>query len=295
MNDIFVREDIAKPENRVNLALFHLQMDDTFHTWFCRKLGIPSTSIIYPTENLTGDRPDFIIKDDDIIIGYIEVELGNENTAQLSSYKYKYESDSIRIFSITGKSNHTSNLSLEEIRNYLSNNIESFSNQQKKVSALYLIKLIDTYSNYNLSYSRIPVSDEVLKRPFVEKLLSALQKFTPEPNQKRAVPGRYYIDTASEKGFSFRVYSVESTLQTKTISLLSITKGRDFVTFLSAEKYRKYLNHKNESDVENWISFIQNKLKLPIGKISFAGRSESPILLVEKNIDELIQVIIPLI
>ena len=31
MNDIFVREDIAKPENRVNLALFHLQMDDKFH------------------------------------------------------------------------------------------------------------------------------------------------------------------------------------------------------------------------------------------------------------------------
>ncbi len=294
MIDIFVREDIAKPENRVNLALFHLQMDNTFHFWFCEKLGIPASSIIYPTENLSGDRPDFIIKNNDEIIGYIEVELGDENTSQLSSYKYKYESDSIKIFSITGKSSHAANLSLEEISNYLSDNIASLSNQQKKVSSLYLIKLIDTYTNNNITYTRNPVSAEVLKRPFVNKLLSALENFKPVPDQKRAEPGKYYIDTTSEKGFSFRVYSVESTLQTKTISLLSITKGRDFITFLSADKYRKYLNHKNESDVENWINFIQSKLQLPINKINFAGRRESPISTVEKHFSELIKVIVPL-
>ncbi len=270
-------------------------MDNSFHIWFCEKLGIPASSIIYPTENLTGDRPDFIIRDNDVIIGYIEVELGDENTSQLSSYKYKYESDSIKIISITGKSSRTSNLSLEEIRNYLSDNTASLSNQQKKISFLYLIKLIDTYTNNNISYTRNPVSAEVLKRPFVNKLLSALENFKPDPNQKRAEPGKYYIDTTSEKGFSFRVYSIESTLQTKTISLLSITKGRDYITFLSAEKYRKYLNHKNKPDVENWINFIQGKLQLPIDKISIAGRSESSISTVEKYFSELIKVIVPLL
>ncbi len=138
------------------------------------------------------------------------------------------------------------------------------------------------------------MSDEVLNRPFVKKLLSALEDFKPEPNQKRAESGKYYCDTSSEKGFSFRVYSVASTLQTKSISLLSITKGRDFITFLSADKYRKYLNHKSEFDVDNWINYNQNNLKLPINKISFAGR-EAPISSVEKYFDELIKVIVPLI
>ncbi len=295
MKDIFVREDIAKPENRVNLALFHLQMDEGFHKWFCEKLQLPVSAIIYPTENLSGDRPDLIVKDADRTIGYIEVELGDENKSQLSTYRYKYASDQTKIFSITGKSFHKSDLSLEEISTFLSNKLDTLSNKQKVISAQYLIKLVDTYSNNNLSYTRNPVSDEVLNRPFVSKLLSALEDFVPDPNQKRAESGKYYCDTNSEKGFSFRVYSVESTLQTKSISLLSITKGRDFITFLSADKYRKYLNHRSESDVENWINFIQNNLKLPINKISFAGRRESPISSVEKYFDELIKVIVPLI
>lgn len=295
MKDIFVKEDIAKHENRVNLALFHLQMDEDFHKWFCEKLSIPISSIIYPTENLSGDRPDFIVKNAERIIGYIEVELGDENKSQLSTYRYKYESDQTKIYSITGKSIQKSDLSLEEISSYLSRKLDTLSNNQKVLSAQYLIKLIDTYSNNNLTYTRNPVSDEVLNRPFVSKLLSALEDYKPEPNQKRAESGKYYCDTNSEKGFSFRVYSVESTLQTKSISLLSITKGRDFITFLSADKYRKYLNHRDESDVENWINFIQNNLKLPIHKISFAGRREAPIALVEKYSDELINVIVPLI
>lgn len=293
MKDIFVREDIAKPENRLNLALFHLQMDEGFHKWFCEKLKIPVSSIIYPTENLLGDRPDLIVKNADRTIGLIEVELGDENKSQLSSYRNKYGSDEIKILSISGKSFHRSDLSLEEIKDFLSNNLNKLSNKQKVLSAEYLIKLINTYSNNNPTNTRNPVSDEVLNRLFVSRLLFSLEDFKPEPNQKRAISGKYYIDTNGEKGFSFRVYSVEST--SRSISLLSITKGRDFITFLSAEKYRKYLNHKNESDVECWINFIQNNLKLPINKINFAARLESPISTVEKYFDDLIKVIIPLI
>lgn len=295
MNDVFVREDIAKPENRLNLALFHLQMDDNFHKWFCDKLGLPTTAVIYPTENLSGDRPDFIVKVANNIIGYIEVELGDENKSQISSYRYKYEDANTRIFSITGKAIHNSDLSLEEIAIHLSDNLSFLSNQQKEYSAKYLIKLIETYSKNNTSYSRIPVSEEVLNRPFVNKLLDALADYKPDVNQRRAIPGKYYCDTNSPKGFSFRVYSLESTLQTKSISLLSITKGRDFITFLSAEKYRLYLNHKEETDIENWLIFIQNTISLPIDKKSFAGRIETPISTVNKYFSELVNVIIPLI
>jgi len=295
MEDIFVREDIAKPENRVNLALFHFQMDDSFHKWFCAKLNIPETSTIYPTENLSGDRPDYIIRNDDEIIGYVEVELGDENKSQLASYRSKYESDQIKIFSISGKSHHNSDLSLEEISGFLSKQINSFNSEQKKLSAKYLIKLIETYINDIASYSRNPVSEEVLNRPFVNRLLDALKDYQPDPNHKRAVPGQYYCDTNSPKGFSFRVYSLESTLQTKSISLLSITKGRDFVTFLSEEKYKKYLNHKNDTEINNWLNFIKNTLNLPIDKKGLNGRIESPINIVDKYLSELVAVIIPLI
>ena len=298
MKDIFVREDIAKPENRVNLALFHLQMDDVFHKWFCEKLGLPNSAVIYPTENLSGDRPDFIVKVANKIIGYVEVELGDENKSQLSSYRYKYENATTKIFSITGKSIHSSDLSLEEISLHLSdksNKSNFLSNKQKVLSAQYLIKLIETYSNNNISYSRNPVSEEVLNRPFVNKLLDTLADYRPDVNQKRAIPGNYYCDTNSPKGFSFRVYSSESTLQTKSISLLSITKGGDLITFLSAEKYREYLNHKEGTDIENWLNFIQKTLKLPIDKKSFAGRIETPISTVNKYFNELVNVIIPLI
>ena len=295
MKDIFVREDIAKPENRVNLAIFHLQMDDNFHKWFCNKLNIPETSTIYPTENLAGDRPDYIIRNGKKTIGYVEVELGDENKSQLSSYRFKYENDQIKIFSISGKSSQNSDLSLEEISSYFNKQLNLLSNDQKKLSAKYLIKLIETYTNNNISYSRNPVSEEVLNRPFVNKLLDALKEYQPEPNQKRATPGQYYCDTNSPKGFSFRLYSIESTLQTKSISLLSITKGRDYITFLSEEKYKRYLNHKSEADINTWLNLIKKILKLPIDKKSFAGRIETPINNVYKHFDELIKVIIPLI
>lgn len=293
MKDIFVREDIAKPENRVNLALFHFQMEDDFHKWFCGKLSIPISSIIYPTENLYGDRPDFIVKNAGKIIGYIEVELGDENKSQLSTYRYKYKSDQVKIYSITGKSFQKSDLSLEEISTYLSSKLDKLSNDQKGLSAQYLIKLIETYSNNILSYTRNPVSDEVLNRPFVNKLLYALEDHKPDDNQNRAEPGKYYIDTNSPKGFSFRVYSPIATQ--KSTSLLSITKGRDYITFLSEEWYRKYLDHKSEIDVNNWINFITQDLKLPINTVMLKGRLEISVSTVDKHFEKLLTLVTRLI
>jgi len=295
MKDIFVREDIAKPENRVNLALFHLQMDEGFHKWFCEELQLPVSAIIYPTENLSGDRPDLIVKDADRTIGYIEVELGDENKSQLSTYRYKYESDQTKIFSITGKSFHKSDLSLEEISVFLSSKLDTLSNKQKVLSAQYLIKLIETYSNNIISYSRIPVSDEVLNQPFVNKLLYALEDFKPDQNLIRAEPGKYYIDTNSPKGFSFRVFSKESTLPTKSTALFSITKGRDYIVFLSEKWYRKYLGHKPDIDVSNWVAFIVKDLKLPINSIELKQKLELSNSSVDRQIDTMIDLIKKLI
>ncbi len=295
MKDIFVNEDISKPENRVNLALFHLQMVNNFHRWFCNKLNIPASSIVYPTENLSGDRPDYIVKNADKIIGYVEVELGNENKSQLSQYRNKYENENIKIFSISGKSAHNSDLSLEEVSAFLKNNLDNFANQQIIISAKYLIKLIETFSNNTQKTSRAPVSEEVLNLPFVKKLLDALKDYQPESEQRRAVPGKYYIDTTGTKGFSFRVYSKQSTLPTKSTALFSITKGESDISFQSDWWYRKYLNHKNTEDVENWINSIIYDLRLPIDKIGEKQKFKISIKSIEKNFELLVKLIIKLL
>jgi len=90
-----LHEDTSKPENRVNLALFHLLMIDEFAAFVKSKLKIPAECCIYPAPNLeteefdTCERPDFKIELDGVLMGYIEVELGNEDQAQLTGYREK--------------------------------------------------------------------------------------------------------------------------------------------------------------------------------------------------------------
>jgi len=295
MKDIFVREDIAKPENRINLAIFHLQMNERFHNWFCGKLSIPASSLIYPTKNLAGDRPDLVIKNNGALLGYIEVELGDENHSQLSAYRQKYQTENCKVYSITGKANHRSALSLHEIGEFLSEMINHTPHAQTYLSMLYLIELIDTYSGSTPSTTRNAASNEVLNSPFVSRLLDGLKNYAPDPYQRKAEPGKYYCDTVGEKGFSLRVYSPRSTVTTKSLALLSISNGRDSIIFASADKYRKYLSHKKASDVEPFIGFIQITLGAPILTLPENSRCELPISVVTKNLDGLIEVIKPIL
>ena len=48
--------------------------------------------------------------------------MGDENKSQLPSYSHKYSNDQIKLFSITGKSFHKSDLSVEETSSFLSSN-----------------------------------------------------------------------------------------------------------------------------------------------------------------------------
>jgi hypothetical protein len=283
MKDIFVKEDISKPENRVNLALFHLQADENFHRWFCDKLGIPASSVIYPIRNSEGNRPDYAVKNNGEIIGYVEVELGDENRSQISSYKEKYEKNGVKIFSVTGKSYHNSDLSLEEIAEYFKKNLRNFANPQKELSALYFIKLVETYSTHASSNPRIPISEEMRNHSFVKKLLGALADVEFLEGKKRGRRGVAVINTVGEKGFSFRVYSEKA--QDKTLSLFWIKGGENLLTFQKNNvKYEQYLGHKPKEIVEKWLDFISNNLNLsPERKVSFDK--------IEENFDEFVRLI----
>lgn len=94
MTKIHFKEDTAKPENRVNLTFFHLLMYDEFSDYVNDKIKIDKDAVIYPSPNLVVEefnspkRPDFVIKNDNQTIGYIEVELGRENQKQLNDSYY---------------------------------------------------------------------------------------------------------------------------------------------------------------------------------------------------------------
>lgn len=287
MDDIFVNEDISKPENRVNLALFHFQMNNEFHNWFCEKLKIETSSVIYPIQNTGSIRPDFIVKNGEEVLGCIEVELGRKNESQNSNYEKKYKT----VFSITGKKEHGSHFGLDEIEVFLKEKIIPSSNSQTKLSAEYLVKLIQTYTTNN-SYSRNFISDKMANTLFVRKLLTSLIDYQPNREQTKAEPNNYYVDTIETEGFSFRVYSPFS--KNKSISLFSITKGSDCISFLSAAKYRQYLKHKS-NDVNNWIDFITQELKLPINEMPENRRLSISISTVLNNFETLINNIKPLI
>ena len=59
IDDLFVNEDVSKPENRVNLALFSVMQQDWFREWFLKSLDLPSDAVVYPPKNVGESSPRF--------------------------------------------------------------------------------------------------------------------------------------------------------------------------------------------------------------------------------------------
>jgi hypothetical protein len=270
---IFVNEDISSPENRINLAIFHLQMDKDFHDYFMSKLGLPVDTVMYPVGNVGGGRPDFVLHREGDDIAFVEVELGQEDVQQQKRY-----GGHLRTFFVTGRRPSQSPLCLEDISTFLSSEIQQVQNSQVKVSAVYLIKLIrEALSGANSASKRAPLSDKMLRHPFVVKLLDGLkQRSVPIVYESaNLAPGTVLMDTVKEEGFSLRIYSPVS--RSNSVSLLFISGGRQKVGFNPGEHYKTYLPHK-ANVVEDWIRFISRlvgydinlltnkKELLPLGK-----------------------------
>lgn len=287
-DDIFVSEDISKPENRINLAIFNLQIYNPFHNWFFKKLNLNPNGIIYPTKNSEGNRPDYIIRLNDKIIGYIEVECGDD-PEQINRFKSIFEKNERKVYSILGKKEYKGDLSLEEISIFLKNEISNVKNPQTIVSIIYLIKLIKISIENKALNKRANVSDKMLRNPFVSKLLNLLKNIDKVQERSKPVPGYIYYDTVSEGGFSLKIYSPIGSK--KQISLFNISGGRDYINFQSEDKYREYLKDREENVLQEWISFIKLRLNLRIGKIERNKKTSTSINVVFNNIDEMCEII----
>ena len=240
-HDLYLREDLAKRENRVNVALFSLMQQHWFREWILDRLDLPSDAIVYPPTTQRGHRPDLkVVGSEGEELAWIEVELGKQD-AQYETYRKIFG----RVLRLWGKRSHQGDLSLEEVAERVE--AESGLHPQVAMNAGQLVELIrDGLAVHAQSPGRSRLSPEMRNHPLIvelHKLLGDSLQFElgdtepPEPGELKVNT----TDTDNNRGLSLRLYSPESKLPDKTISVMNITGGRDRVHFPSLPRLQQYL------------------------------------------------------
>lgn len=295
MDIIHIHEDTSKPENRVNLTLFHLLMIDEVNVFIKNKLNISEDSVIYPSPNLSVEefdvcgRPDFLIKSNNQTIGYIEVELGREDSEQITRYR---RNENVTVYSIVGKKDYNEgNLTLDEIYDFIEGIKIRYLNTQKYYSVQLFQKLIEYYihqNNFKLGYKPVILSDKMRSSFIVDYFYKYFGEEKILENEK-AEPGKIMFNTRGENGFSLRVYSKESKVD-KSLSLMNRSGGRHEINFPSKIKLYKYLPY-SKNEVDNYINFIASLGARDILTNGEKGFAHLPLNVVEKNIEKFCELI----
>ncbi|MFZ4589413.1 MAG: hypothetical protein ACOYN6_00315 [Ignavibacteria bacterium] len=295
LKEIHLHEDTAKPENRVNLTLFHLLMIDEVNIFIKTKLSIPLNSNIYPSPNLSLEefdvcgRPDFKVVLDSKIIGFIEVELGTENEEQITRYR---KMETVKIYSIVGKKEYTKgDLSLEDIYLFIKGINNKYINSQKYYSLRLFESLIEHYiirGNFRTFSKPVILSDKMRSSFLVDYLYNYFGEQNILENE-RAQQGKIMFNTRGESGFSLRVYSIVSKVN-KSLSIMNRSGGRPIINFPSKAKLIKYLPNKT-SGVNNYLNIISSLGAAEILNIGEKQFAHLPLKTVEDNAGKFCEVI----
>lgn len=186
--EVFINEDLSSNENRLNVALFHLLMIDEIKEFLMAELNILNKdAVILPSTNVdsTSYRPDFkVIKlenNNEIPLGYIEVELGKENKEQLDNYKELLKTPAEKLYSIVGKTSDLKSnkksaddiTSLEKIKDKAAELLSKESISQRYFSLRTFEKMVEEFvfnkKVYN-SQGRTQISQEVENSLLVQSL-----------------------------------------------------------------------------------------------------------------------------
>ena len=279
-DDLFTPEDISKPENRINLAIFSLMQQDRVREALLEKLGLCPDAIVYPSKGARDLRPDFKVLRGCSTLAWIEVELGKDEQ-QAECY---YDAFPEPVKTIWGRKTDGGDLSLEEIADYLDEQTDF--PPQVTVNVRHLTELIRVgLANHSRSRGRANVSDEMWNHPLMlglrERLGDRLKRTTGK------VPEGYLkTDTTATKnsqGFSLRVNANESNIG--SLSLMNVTAGRSQVQFPSLAKLRKYLPE-HHVEVGAYSSALVD-LGLDIGRYGEQQRGSLPLNAVLGGLDEL--------
>ena len=288
---VFINEVISSPENRVNLNLYGMMLIEEFRHWFFERLGVDKSCIIFPAKNVFGDsdegRPDLVINDHkNNFVCYIEIELGAENSEQIS--RYNRLSKNGKVFSITGLKNDEKDLSLEEIYEKLVGIRKQSSPQVTKYINSYEAMFVEYVLNMGLGRNTANVvSDKMREHPLVKILSERLDVSFDLKSQLN--PGDIVMNTRKEKGFSLRIYSRKSKTQ-HSLSIMAISGGRPFVILPSNLKLRKYLPEAKEKSIKQ-ISSIIKKMGFDIDVIGENQTEQVPVDKILLHLDDLLPVI----
>ena len=254
VNDIYLSEDLSKPENRINVALFGLMTQDWFRDWFLNELSLQSNAIVYPPINWYGARPDLkVVAHDESTLAWIEVELGT-NEDQINDYRYRYSEP---IKTVCGRQSNGGDLSLEEIACFL--DIQQDLSKQTQVNVDYLRELIRKgLEGHTTNPGRAAVSDDMRSSPLVagldqrlgNRLLFDIGSGSPRVGYLKADT----TDTRSNKGFSLRVRRRDSS--SGTVSLMSIKAGTQLI-FPSRQKLNRCLPDR-QTEVEAYLRLVSH-------------------------------------
>lgn len=287
---VFINEVVSSPENRVNLNLYGMMLIEEFRHWFFERLGVDKSCIIFPAKNVFGDsdegRPDLVINDHkNNFVGYIEIELGAENSEQIS--RYKRLSKNGKVFSITGLKNDEKDLSLEEIYEKLVGIRKQSSPQVTKYINSYEAMFVEYVLNMSIGRNTANVvSDKMREHPLV-KILSERLGVSFELKSKLN-PGDMVMNTRKEKGFSLRIYSKVSS--NHSLSIMAITKGRPFVLLPSILRLKNNLPKAKEKSINQFASIIK-KMGFDIDGITIKQMEHVPVEKILKHINEMLPVI----
>ena len=277
--DVFVNEDVSKPENRVNLALFSLMQQTWFREWFLDKLELATDAVVYPAKTQKEhQRPDFRVAtpDDGTRSAWIEVEL-SKNQEQLKKYQDVFAPDKVK--SVWGAPEHGGNLSLKEIADFVDERMgtETLADQVA-VNARHLRDAINTaLEEHSAAQGRAAVSGKMRGHRLVTELENwfGSQLLFDLGSSERPLSGQLKADTTTngDYGFSLRVRRYDD--KPGTVSLLNITSGIHRVYFPSKSRLSKCLPH-HSGAIDNYVRFLCGK-GIDIGLLGEAKKESLPL------------------
>lgn len=285
---VFANEDVSKPENRINLSLFGLFLNDDFRVWFLDQFTLPLDAVIFPSANLKGGiRPDFAVHNkDDKPIAYIEVEIGKEDIGQLQNYRSILN---VPVLSIGGKKEHKGHLSLLEIYDKLKEVKDEIKSKQfNKNFAVYETLIYENVLCQGRErYKSTTISDEMRNSFLIQKLMENLDIHEDVGRTMR--PGEFLLETKKEFGFSLRIYSRKSKVR-NSLSIMARSGGRPRIIFPSKEKLEKYLPSFKQPAINELCNLLK-RFGYHIDTLPERSQARVDINLVEGNIDKFILIL----
>ena len=244
IHDLFVKEDISKPENRVNLALFSLVQQAWFREWILKKLCLPVDAVLYPPTNVLGHRPDLKVVRDCSELAMIEVELGT-NQDQADVYREKFDV----VKTIWGRRKDGGDLSLEEVAEFLRE--PRVLSPQTKINVQHLRDLIEEGLRRHTDLAkRGNVSEKMWVHSLVVELRERLGCRL-EATTKRVRIGHLKADSVGREGFSLKVNRRDKVGE---VALISIYGGSQLV-FPSRQKLTRCLPS-FQTEVDAYMSLV---------------------------------------